>query len=195
MRCNRLVSRDLSERFCLARGWLREVLAGYCGCLARDIAFGDNGYGKPYLIDYPELNFNLSHSKQWVAIAVTSGNDVGVDVQYADNGRRLWPIVDRYFAAEERLWLQDLPDERFAQAFYQLWSLKEAFVKAVGLGMRLPFDTFAFSRQDDGGFDIGRLPCGMLTAGWGLWSFESLQPDCALAVVSARRDMQWQLQC
>jgi 4'-phosphopantetheinyl transferase len=94
----------------------------------------------------PPLRFNLSHTAELVACAVTRRRDVGIDVE------RLWPpradfrleIAARVFAPAERAGLEAQPAERRHERFFALWTLKEAYIKARGLGLALPLERFAF---------------------------------------------------
>lgn len=104
----------------------------------RKISYGVNG--KPYLSDMPELFFNLSHSGSQVMCAL-SDCEVGCDVeQIKDRGLK---IAGRFFTAGEYQLIseKETPEER-NEMFYRLWTLKESFMKAAGLGMKLPLDSF-----------------------------------------------------
>lgn len=96
--------------------------------------------GKPYFAENPGFHFSLSHSGCWAVLAV-SDVPVGVDVERCGASRP--HLVRRYFHPEEQAFFFSLPAHEQAQAFYQLWVLKESAVKALGTGMHLPFHTFA----------------------------------------------------
>lgn len=102
------------------------------------ISYGANG--KPYLSDMPGLFFNLSHSGSQIMCAL-SDCEVGCDVeQIKDKGLK---TAGRFFTAGEYQLIseKETPEERKAM-FYRLWTLKESFMKATGLGMKLPLDSF-----------------------------------------------------
>src|SRR5262245_11549232 len=124
--------------------------------------FRASRHGKPELVALEEeasLRFNLSHSGDLAACAVSRSFDVGIDVEVVGEFR-FDGIVSSYFAPFEQALLANLlPDEK-ADRFYQLWTLKEAVVKAIGGGRSLPlsdvaigFDPLAlqeaFARLDD----------------------------------------------
>jgi 4'-phosphopantetheinyl transferase len=118
------------------------------------------------------LRFSLSHTNGLVAAAVTLGETIGVDVEAVDRCVPDMAQVTRYFAAAERSLLDRCPTEQRLRAFFQIWTMKEAFVKATGLGLSLPLDQFAVM------FD----PCRLLFAPdeWGppgSWHFRLVQPS------------------
>jgi 4'-phosphopantetheinyl transferase len=127
----------------LLRGMLSRVVARH----PRDWRFATNADGKPDLVPdagVPPLRFNMSHTRGLVAVALTIENDVGLDVEMLDAGRMTMDLALRFFAAPEVDYLRRLPAERQPTEFYSLWTLKEAYIKAVGLGLSVPLDAFSF---------------------------------------------------
>jgi 4'-phosphopantetheinyl transferase len=91
----------------------------------------------------PDLRFNISHTDGLIACAVTIGREVGVDVE--NIGRRLLhDVAGRHFAPNEVRDLRQLPDDEQQRAFFDYWTLKEAYIKARGFGLALPLGDFAF---------------------------------------------------
>ena len=84
--------------------------------------------GKPYLLDCPQIHFNLSHTGAWVLCAVSDA-PVGVDAQALTHYRA--KVAARWFSEEERQWIAQQSDERFTR----LWTRKEAYAKMTGDGM------------------------------------------------------------
>ncbi len=101
----------------------------------REEELAQNEYGKPFLPNRKEF-FNLSHSGEYIALAVSDGT-VGVDVEKIDPAH--FSIAKRVFTADELAWLRENESERF----FQLWTLKESVIKAVGLGLSLPLQSFS----------------------------------------------------
>jgi phosphopantetheine--protein transferase-like protein len=105
--------------------------------------YGENG--KPYLLNYPDLFFNLSHSKD-VVVCVLSGQEIGVDVQKHVKVKE--NLAHRFFTAEEDAFLDTLKQEDgsigkdYAEWFFRLWSIKESYIKYTGKGMKQGLDTF-----------------------------------------------------
>ena len=102
-------------------------------------------YGKPFFPDLPAFHFSLSHSGDFVLCAV-SHSPVGCDIE---EPRRYDPeIVTRFFHPDEAALLLSLPEEQRPAAFYRLWTCKESFLKAIGLGFNLPLSDFAVSLSE-----------------------------------------------
>ena len=114
------------------------VEAGFEGA-DEHVAYGENG--KPYLVDFPDVHFNLSHSGERV-MCVISPFEVGCDVEIikGDRGR----LAERFFKPEESAWIKHFETlEKQSEAFYRLWTLKECYMKVTGRGMSLMPDKFA----------------------------------------------------
>ena len=92
--------------------------------------------GKPYLKDYPGVQFNLSHSGGW-GVCALSKTAVGVDVEMVRPLRQ--QVAKRFFTPVEQEWLSKRP----AEEFFRLWTRKESFTKALGKGLTLPLDSFS----------------------------------------------------
>ena len=138
------------EAYETARGTLRLVLAGYCQIepTAVPIAYAERG--KPYLAaPYSQLKFNLSHAGDWALLAVSDGRELGVDVEKIRPLPELEQIAERFFAPIEREALLALPAEQRLTAFFTCWTRKEAYIKALGDGLRQPLDEFAVTVRPD----------------------------------------------
>ena len=139
----------------LSRTLLHSVLTHYVNDAPLVFRLGD--HGRPELASEsiaPDsgagsargaLSFNLSHSRDRLVVAVTRAGFVGVDVEYAARRRRVERLISRYFSEAEQAALLALPVAQRQARFYTLWSLKEAYVKARGLGLALPLADFSFS--------------------------------------------------
>ena len=107
-----------------------------------------NAHGRPELDvpggGRPPIGFNVSHTKGLVACAIAGTREVGVDVECVDR-TLTHDIADRFFAPREVADLRALPDGEQARAFFDYWTLKEAYIKARGMGLALPLAHFAFS--------------------------------------------------
>ncbi len=142
-----LLERDRNS-FIAARGILRDLLARYSGRGPGDTEFVYGAQGKPALSDGGTANpvrFNLSHSHGLALIAVAREREIGVDVEKIRPDRAGDEIASRYFSAEEVEELRALPTEQRAEGFFLCWTRKEAYVKALGEGLRFPLDRFRVS--------------------------------------------------
>lgn len=179
------------REYLLARGLARTVLASYTGMATGELRFSADAFGKPVLhapVADPRLHFNLSHSHGVIVCAAATGRQVGVDVEYGARRVEFLELAERYFAAAEVAHLRGLSGPRQQAAFFAIWTLKEAFVKAIGQGLSFPLDTFAFDLDGD------RLMCfnapPSLPESWRFFQFEPTPYHCgALAVECDGRDV------
>jgi 4'-phosphopantetheinyl transferase len=152
-RYRRYLAPEAAQTFLAARVLLRSILSSYVGLEPEAWRFEANPWGRPRIANpgTPSgLFFNLSHKPGFVACLVGSGRDLGVDVEdLSVNRPHLFQIVERFFSPSEAAGLRALPAERQAQRFYELWTLKEAYIKARGLGLSLGLSRFSFSVEGD----------------------------------------------
>lgn len=115
----------------------------------RELVFTSNIYGKPFLQNKPEFCFNLSHSGQWVVLIFGwRSSFLGIDVE------KITPmdmkLAKRFFSQPEYDALLLLTGENQLDYFFHLWTLKESYIKALGKGLSIPFDSFSISRTTEG---------------------------------------------
>jgi len=123
------------ERSQITRGLLRSLLGRYLDCAPRDFSFAYNAHGKPEVTGCA-IHFNNSHSGDYAAFAFTRVGAVGVDIeQIRDDITRREQIARKHFAPGEQTQLRALNEPECARAFFDLWTRKEAFVKARGDGL------------------------------------------------------------
>lgn len=142
--------RDRS-RYRVTRALVRTVLSRYAPIAPEDWRFEATTYGQP-LIANPEpeakrLSFNLTHTSDLVVLAVAHGRAVGVDTENISRGALL-DVADRFFAPSECEHLKALPPEAQAVRFFELWTLKESYIKARGMGLFIGLDRFAFDLRE-----------------------------------------------
>lgn len=134
------------ERFVIGRALVRLQLSRYLGGDPRGWAFVANEHGRPALLNpnsATQLGFNVSHTRGMVACALAATHDVGVDVECVDRALT-HDVADRFFAPSEVAALRALPVEDQSRVFFDYWTLKEAYIKARGMGLALPLRHFAF---------------------------------------------------
>ncbi|MFN8400208.1 MAG: 4'-phosphopantetheinyl transferase superfamily protein [Anaerolineales bacterium] len=132
------------NRFVITHGVLRKILGRYLHQKPAELTFSINQYGKPASVN-SNLEFNLSHSGDFALIAVTQGRKIGVDVERIRQGISAHVIAQQYFSKAEVAELQSLPIEQREAAFFICWTRKEAYIKAHGLGLALPLESFDVS--------------------------------------------------
>ena len=149
---HRFVFRKDRVLYLVTRALVRTTLSSYVQCEPRDWVFIRNAYGKPSVVAPPgfPLQFNLSNTAGLVVCAVAPFRDVGVDVENTRRERVDLALAGRYFASMEVAFLQKAPPDRRREVFYRFWTLKEAYIKARGMGLSIPLDEFAFSLNENG---------------------------------------------
>lgn len=133
------------DRFVASRAALRRILASYLGAAPASLVFGAGPHGKPFL-DAPahgrSLRFSLSHSGDLALVAVSLEREVGVDVERVRSRADLEGFTARYFSPRERDALARVPPGDRLRAFLEIWTLKEAYLKACGDGLARALDAF-----------------------------------------------------
>ncbi|MFD7523756.1 4'-phosphopantetheinyl transferase family protein [Paenibacillus chitinolyticus] len=138
-----------------------DALARWCLCRKLAVAnpelrFGTNAYGKPH-VTAPRtgVHYNVTHSGCWVAASVSEA-EVGIDVEQIQQVDL--DIAERFFSAAEKADLFSLPPEERLNYFFDLWTLKESYIKAVGKGLSIPLDSFAIRKRGKGVFELEPQP-------------------------------------
>jgi len=169
--------------FVLGRAVLRGLVGNYLGSEPRDANFVYGLKGKPALASPPcPLSFNVSNSGDLAAYAFTKDCELGVDVEYRRRLAEIEGIARRFFAADEADELMGLAEGERAESFFNCWTRKEAYIKAVGDGLSVPLDSFRVTLQPG-------VPARMITLDgsaeaaerWTLHAF-SPAPDYAGAI-------------
>jgi 4'-phosphopantetheinyl transferase len=137
VRASRFVFERDRIRFQRARIGLRHVLARYLDVVPADIQFVLNDYGKPRLFGGDVLRFNVSHTDDSAVIAVGAFAEIGVDIESRRPQRDLRALARTVFSVSENDLLSALHGDALLDAFYICWTRKEAYVKALGVGLTL----------------------------------------------------------
>lgn len=123
---------------------VRTALAHNHPLAPADWRFRDNSHGKPAPDPDCGLRFNLSNAQDLVACAIARGAEVGVDLEPCRRGQEILNLAPRVFSPQEQLQLENLPPVERPNRALSLWVLKEAYIKARGLGLALPLGKFSF---------------------------------------------------
>lgn len=181
-RMQRFKFANLQARFLYIRSRLRQLLAGYVNERPDTLRMAQSEFGKPYLADYPELSFNVSHSDDDWIIAVGLNCQLGVDIERCKPRDSLAELVERFFAKPEISYWRTLPDSQRLPAFYRLWTCKEAFLKATGRGIAAGLDECIL---DTGGFQrFVQVPQIYRPAGQWQLLMQRTHPTHCVALVS-----------
>jgi 4'-phosphopantetheinyl transferase len=147
-----------AERFCfdrdrnrhiVAHGVLRTILSYYSDSDPSKHQFNQNEFGKPALSENSDLRFNISHSGDQVLYGITRDREIGVDIEKFRTFENAEQIVERFFSPHEQKAFLTLPAHLKDKAFFTIWTRKEAYIKAQGLGLSLPLNQFTISFLPD----------------------------------------------
>jgi 4'-phosphopantetheinyl transferase len=127
-----------------AHALLRRALAFSTGTAPEELVFERDAHGKPFLAQAGQalpVDFSLSHSVGLVACAISAAHAIGIDVEAINCAIDVSRIATRYFTVEEATALLRCPVEDRAWRFFELWTLKEALLKAAGVGPATTLDS------------------------------------------------------
>lgn len=154
-----------TDRFIIYRSILKFILAAHTKLDIGDILFDYNFNKKPYLASHPWLHFNISHSEDFAAIAI-SRKKVGLDIEYMSQDFKFTTLLPDVFKDNEILVIQNAANIK--HAFYTSWTRKEAFVKALGKGID---EDFKYIPSLDGQYNIDSTLLKN-TENWQVYSFD-----------------------
>lgn len=157
-----------------AADW-RSVLAQYAGVPLAELTLTVDVHGKPRLAPPSSPGFNLSHCGDVVLLAIGRGVELGVDVEVLRPRPRALQLAQRYFTADEAAALAALPEDERQQAFYRLWTAKEAVLKALGRGLAFGLGRVGF-RLETGGTVVLPQDFASAAAPASAWQLHALAP-------------------
>lgn len=178
-------SPELRRKQLITRMAVRSCLSRYSDSVKpQDWAFEFGPHGKPQLTqDAPiNLSFNVSHSGDWLVVAITVDTDIGADIQRREHHKPVADLAGRFFHEDETRELVELEAKRQTEQFFRLWTLKEAYLKARGLGIANGLDKVRF-HIDNNGLITGKFDTA-LEDDAGKWQFHhyELEEDYCLSL-------------
>ena len=163
------------RRYLITRALVRTVLSRYAPIAPKEWTFSTNAYGKPEIANDSniarKLSFNVSHTQSLIVLGITYGRNLGVDTENIRIRKAPLEIARHFFSPAEAEALYALPLDMQHDRFYQYWTLKEAYIKARGMGLSIPLDQFSFRLQ---GADIQLSIDSRLNdeaSRWRFWQF------------------------
>jgi 4'-phosphopantetheinyl transferase len=156
--------------------FLRQVLSYYIS--VNDFIMERGEFGKPYLRDFPQWHFNVSHSGDKLLIAV-SNSPVGIDIERIKSRKSFAGLVKKCFALSEQNYWFDLPENEKLTVFYDFWTRKEAVVKGIGRGIVLGLNRCEIDVNQPNNFL--NLP---ISENWHTQSLQ-ISPDYCVAVATS----------
>lgn len=140
------------RRFVIRRAVLRHLLGGYTECRPEAVCLAHTMHGKPQLEQQEKpdgIEFSCSHSAELALVALTRGRKIGVDLEFHRPLPEAGEISDAFFSPLEIEALAKAPETAKQKVFFDAWARKEAFVKALGLGLAFPLNGFSVSLAPD----------------------------------------------
>jgi 4'-phosphopantetheinyl transferase len=165
------------QSFIVSRGILRYLLSSYTSVEPARLHLEYTSTGKPFLSarnGQPDLNFNLSHSGGFVLYAFSHGWQVGIDIEHIRPIEELEQVAESNFSTKEYKELRTVGGEARLKAFFNCWTRKEAFIKALGDGLSFPLQEFDVSFLPDEPARLLSIYARPLEAA--RWSMVDLQP-------------------
>jgi 4'-phosphopantetheinyl transferase len=173
-RAGRFVHERNRREYIAAHALTRAMLSHFGGLPPQAWRFVLGPHGKPEIdpaLGRPWLRFNLSHTRGAVSCAVLHERRIGVDIEALGRDPRDMSVADRFFAPAEVAQLRAVSESAREEMFLRIWTLKEALIKAVGLGISLGLDRFAFTLDP-----LGVRFAPEITAHDAAWRFHALRP-------------------
>jgi len=189
-RANRFVFDRDRDRFVVARAHLRKLLGARLGVQPEVVKFTYGPHGKPELaqeFSREELRFNISHSEDVAVYAFSHGREIGVDVEAVRTLPDFDEVAAYCFSSFENEAHQNLDEQNKPQGFFNCWTRKEAFIKALGEGLYHPLDNFDVTLAPGEVTKILRV--GNVAGdicGWELYSFCPMPGYVGAVVVESR---------
>ncbi len=137
------------NQYLLTRALVRWTLSQHSPAVAEhQWEFKFNEHGRPSIAPFDSsstnLNFNVSHTKGMIALVIGQMTELGVDVENTKRDPEIAKSAKSFFSPLEITALRQLPKQRQLDRFFDLWTLKESYIKARGLGLAIPLDSFSF---------------------------------------------------
>jgi 4'-phosphopantetheinyl transferase len=178
------------RRYLVTRALVRIVMSRYACVDPREWIFSTNPHGRPEVVNPRArdagMSFNISHTRGLIVLGVTRRRALGVDVEHVRAREVSIDIAAHYFAQPEVAALTAVAPQQRQYRFFEYWTLKEAYIKARGMGLSLPLDKFSFQLSDDGGVEMVIDPeLADDAARWGFWQFRPV-PEYLVAICAER---------
>lgn len=174
------------NRFIMGRGVLRTIISWYLNIEAGKLQFCYGKHGKPALADTfgkGTICFNLSHSEGLALYAFARGRTIGVDIEHIRDIPEIGRMAERFFSVTEKDVFLALPKSEKKEAFFNCWTRKEAFIKAIGDGLYWPLDKFDVSLSPEEPAEL--LSIDGDTAKASKWHLEDLSPASGFSAACA----------
>ncbi len=140
---------EATKQYVVNQGMIRLLLGRYLGMEISEVSVGRREKGKPFSLDDESLFFNTSNSGGLAVFAFSRDGEIGVDIEKVRPLDDLDEMIDVNFLPAERKFIRQFDDQKLVR-FFRFWTIKEAYLKAIGEGMRLTPDSISFAIEKDG---------------------------------------------
>ncbi|MCU5539987.1 4'-phosphopantetheinyl transferase superfamily protein, partial [Bacillus cereus] len=120
------------------------------------IRFIYNKYGKPFVEKISDFHFNVSHSGEWV-VCTTANFNVGIDIEKVSEIEG-FKLAKEFFSAEEFYDISNMNSDEKINYFYDLWTLKESYIKTIGKGLYTPLNSFSIKKESRTSISYKNIP-------------------------------------
>ncbi|NSB12641.1 4'-phosphopantetheinyl transferase family protein [Clostridium beijerinckii] len=142
-RINKFIHKKDKIRALIGEILIRSIINAKFNLINKYIIFSKNEYGKPYLKCYPDFKFNISHSGEFVVCAIDN-KDIGIDIEYIKN-IEYKEIAKKFFSENEFEYIIKNNIDIQLNKFYEIWTLKESYIKCCGQGLSIPLESFSIN--------------------------------------------------
>lgn len=139
---------QVKSAYVASHGALRILISKYLGTQPGLLKIGHKRKGKPYSLDDPGLYFNMSNSGKLAVIVFSRDGEVGIDIEQIRSLPDLDEMIEKNFTPKEIKFILAKPEEKINR-FFRFWTIKEAYLKAIGEGMRLRPDQIEFTIENN----------------------------------------------
>lgn len=144
-RIKRLINLDDANRVLIGDLLVRSLICQKYKINNDEINFIYNEYGKPFAESFSDFHFNISHSGEWVVCA-TANSNVGIDIEKISEIEAL-KLANEFFSEEEFYDLSNMNSNEQINYFFDLWTLKESYIKTIGKGLYIPLNSFSIKKE------------------------------------------------
>jgi len=177
------------HRYLVSHALVRETLSKYIDIPPADWCFSHGEHGRPEIANpaTPALRFNLTHTAGLAACVVTLSDDCGIDAEQIAERHNPAGVAKRMFSEAETRELEQLEGQAYLEHFFNRWTLREAYVKARGIGISFPTRKLTFTVNKDNFVEVSFHPD--IEERRDNWHFELLKPTAEhIAAIAIRRN-------
>ncbi len=154
----------VQKSYIISQAVLRLLLAGYLNGYPSDVKIGVHNKGKPFLMNDTSLNFNISNSYDICVFAFSRDGEVGIDLEKIRELPDIDQLIEKNLTSREKAYVLKDPDQKLSR-FFQFWTFKESYLKAIGEGMRLTPENLDFALED-GTISLRSVRLGVDASDW-----------------------------